>query len=274
MSTSIVVPEDLDEVVSAETPKVLDTRFVLPDRKALQNKMLPQGIIVKQTRKAAANHEHYKKGPSLWPNPTIVVGLPKAGTKTIHEYFSCGHVERVSHYRCANNMKCGQLIHDNIKQHRPPLHGTGAFNVYTQLDVTAYTNSTSSLPCYYPQVELLEELHEHHPYSTLVLNKRNVTTWVASIKRWFIMHDRLIQCNITGFGLGMGRTDKELTQFYMDQVQRVRKFVAKHPTHRLVEVQIDSADAGQVMEDAFGIDKNCWGHTNKAQDMPILKKVA
>lgn len=86
------------------------------------------------------------------------------------------------------------------------------------------------------------------------------------------MHDRLIQCNITGFGVGVGKTDEELVQFYHDQVKRVREFATRHATHGLVEVEIDSPNAGQVMEEAFGIDRNCWGHGNKADTMPILNQ--
>jgi hypothetical protein len=207
-----------------------------------------------------------------WPNPTLVVGLPKVGTRTIYDYFVCGNMTRVSHYRCADNIKCGLLIYDNVVQHKPPLFGTGAYDVYTQLDITAYTNTSNNLTCYYPQVELLEELDRHYPSSTFILNQRNVTAWVKSVKRWFSLHERLIQCNITGFGTGVGLSDEELVKFYNDQSRRVREFVDRHPTHRLVEVEIDQPSAGQVMEDAFGIDRSCWGHGNKADNMPILNQ--
>jgi hypothetical protein len=179
---------------------------------------------------------------------------------------------RVSHYRCADNIKCGLLIYDNVLQHKPPLFGTGAYDVYTQLDITAYTNTSNNLTCYYPQVELLEELDRHYPSSTFILNQRNATAWVKSVKRWFSLHERLIQCNITGFETGVGTSDEELVKFYNDQSRRVREFVDRHPTHRLVEVEIDQPSAGQVMEDAFGIDRSCWGHGNKADAMPILNQ--
>jgi hypothetical protein len=74
---------------------------------------------------------------SQWPNPTLVVGLPKVRTRTIYDYFVCGNMTKVSYYHCADNIKCGLLIYDNVVQQKPPLFGTGAYDVYTapQLDI-------------------------------------------------------------------------------------------------------------------------------------------
>jgi hypothetical protein len=267
-STSLIISKE----VKSQNDAVLDVNKKFePFRVNFRREARP--IHVDEHRGAVAHkvHEQSKKAPPpLWPNPSLVVGLPKVGTKTISGFFTCGNITKISHYLCANNIKCGLLIHENVLQNKPPLHGTGDYNVYTQLDITAYSNR--NLTCYYPQVELLEELHEHHPHSTLILNQRNVTSWVASVKRWFGMHDRLVQCNISGFRAGVGRHDDELVQFYNDQLRRVREFVVRHPTHRLVEVAIDTPTAGQVMEDAFGIDRSCWGHGNKADVMQILNQ--
>lgn len=267
MSASLVTNNDLelDLALNVENYQVIhrQPRSMIHGREADLAPNEAMSINKKKLPKRANT-------PSLWPNPTIVVGLPKMGTKTIHDYFVCGNINRVSHYRCADNIKCGQVIYENSLENKPPLHGTGAYNIYTQLDITA--NTTEGLPCFYPQVELLEELHNHHPHSTLILNKRNVTAWVASVERWFGMQERLVQCNITGFGVGVGGTTEELKKFYESQVKRVRNFCKRYPTHRLVEVDIDSPTAGQVMQDAFGIDKTCWAHTNNAKEMPILNQ--
>ena len=191
----------------------------------------------------------------IWPNPVIVVGLPKTGTTSVARYFKCGGGRRVSHWLCKDNELCGPIIRNNVRSGKPPLFETGNFDVYAQMDV-------EDPPCYFPQVEALDEIHKAHPNSTFIFNSRNISSWVKSVRGWNNMGNRLTQCNITGFPAGVGKTDAELMGFYYSQLQRVRDFVALHPSHRLVEVQIDSPDAGMVMKNAFGIDKKCWGRTN------------
>lgn len=58
-----------------------------------------------------------------WPNPIIVVGLPKTGTTSITRYFQCGGIERVSHWRCKDMEYCGPMIQDNVRAGRAPCTG-------------------------------------------------------------------------------------------------------------------------------------------------------
>ena len=109
------------------------------------------------------------------PKPVLVVGMPKAGTTTINEYFKCGGA-KVSHWRCYNNEEslCGALIRDNIKSNRPALENTGNYEVYAQLDGDAY----------YPQMVALDEINNAYPNATFILNLRNVTNWANSVKHF------------------------------------------------------------------------------------------
>ena len=50
----------------------------------------------------------------------------------------------------------------------------------------------------------------------------------------------------------------------------VREFVRQHPSHNLIEVDIEADDAGEYMASHLGIDANCWQHKNKN----LLKGVA
>jgi len=196
-----------------------------------------------------------------WPNPVLVVGMPKAGTSTVAEYFRCGGVRRISHWTgCQGKISrgyCAHIIHSNVVEKQvDPLFDSGDNNVYAQLD---YPGKDF---CYFPQVEVLEEIHKFHPTSTLILNQRNMKSWIRSVKKWHGLASRINRCNITGLPPGVGGKDHELAMFYEDQVKRVRDLVKRYPSHRLVEVFVDSPDAGEVMERAFGIDRNCWGHRN------------
>jgi hypothetical protein len=195
-----------------------------------------------------------------WPNPTIVVGFPKAGTSSIAAYFRCGGIENVVHHRCMNRA-CGAIIQKNIEAGRNPFLGTGKADVYIQIDVEL--NVDRGLPCYFPQIEALQQIHRAHPNSTFILNTRDVHDWVQSLRSWAGMANRLVKCNITGLPAGSGTTDSELRMLYFSHLGRVRRFVKRFPSHRLIEVPIDVPEAGPIMEAAFGIDsERCWGHHN------------
>lgn len=119
-----------------------------------------------------------------WPNPAIVAGLPKSGTKSIADYFKCG-CYNVSHYTCnaerkrgLSNSTCGTIIRGNVIAGVDPLLNTGDMDVYAQLDVTDHAK------CYYPQIDALEEIHRHHPNSTFILNTRDPEDWLESGNRW------------------------------------------------------------------------------------------
>ena len=68
----------------------------------------------------------------------------------------------------------------------------------------------------------------------------------------------------TDLGPGVGGTDEELTQFYLGHSERIRNFVRDHPSHALVEVDIEDDRAGEIMQNAFGINGQCWGKQNAA----------
>eukprot|EP00559_Dactyliosolen_fragilissimus_P005593 CAMPEP_0184870406 /NCGR_PEP_ID=MMETSP0580-20130426/37311_1 /TAXON_ID=1118495 /ORGANISM="Dactyliosolen fragilissimus" /LENGTH=169 /DNA_ID=CAMNT_0027372449 /DNA_START=329 /DNA_END=838 /DNA_ORIENTATION=+ len=143
-----------------------------------------------------------------------------------------------------------------------PLYNTGDYDVYTQLDVI-YTQGV----CYFPQIYALNEIEASHPNSTFILNMRNVTNWVQSVKNWNTLAKRLDKCGLLepqldskGLNIPM---DEKLETFYWDHIQRVRDFFQNHTHSRLVELTIDSPNAGKVMENNFGIPERCWGVANK-----------
>lgn len=212
-------------------------------------------------RKKAAPNVHYTNIlKPAWPNPALVMGLPKAGTKSIADYFKCG-CYNVSHYTCNAERKrgvkdslCGQIIESNIVSGVDPLLNTGDMDVYAQLDVT-----NERYTCYYPQMDALEELHKHHPNSTFILNTRNVNNWLDSVNRWGSMRKRFHECNLTDLPTGVGDVDEDMIAFFGKQVDRVRDFCRRHPSHALVEIDVESVSTGAKLESIFGIPSDCWG---------------
>jgi hypothetical protein len=78
------------------------------------------------------------------PTPIFVVGLPKAGTSSIHAMFECSGVKS-SHYCCCGSNRThthcndggrtfGECMRENIKAKRPILGGCGNYSVYAQMD--------------------------------------------------------------------------------------------------------------------------------------------
>jgi hypothetical protein len=233
-----------------------------------KTRFLQESSSISSFRHRPRSSQQQVSSIEYWPNPIIVVGLPKSGTNSIASYFRCGGIERVSHHRCLNRA-CGSIIRKNVLEGRKPLSNTGRANVYAQMDVEF--DPTRGLPCYFPQIEALEQIHAAHPQSTFILNTRNTTRWVESLRAWSGMDRRLASCNITGLPEGVGLSDSELMDFYESHTKRIREFVEQHPSHRLVEVVIDSPDAGQVLQDAFGISESCWGHENGNAHPPLTE---
>lgn len=198
----------------------------------------------------------------LWPNPAIVVGLPKAGTQSLYDFFRCGGYKNVSHYgdchpkRMKSKSFCGLVIKNNVLAGVDPLLNTGNWDLYAQVDVTYLADGRT---CFYPQMEALDEIHKYHPNSTFILNTRNASHWLGSVKRWHGMQGRLIRCNLPDLPAGTGKKDEDMLLFHEKQNERVRDFCKRYPSHTLVEIDVESNTTGKVLEEAFGISSRCWG---------------
>jgi len=65
--------------------------------------------------------------------------------------------------------------------------------------------------------------------------------------------------------------DDQLSAIYSQHIERVRKFVERHPSHHLFEVTIDDANTGEILENRLlHKDKSkdadlCWGNKNKSK---------
>jgi len=192
------------------------------------------------------------------PKPYINLGFPKMGTSSLHSFFKCGGLTS-THYSCGKKSeKCSLCTKHSVEAGLPPLALCGEADMYAQLDNGQY----------FPQIELLEEFIHGHPNATFFLTFRSMEKWYQSLRNWPPrqhgphMNNRFRKLNITGLPAGQGKNLEELSDWYCKHVERVRGLVARHPSHTLVEVDIEDPDVGQRMEDMFGIEKSCWGHKN------------
>ena len=187
----------------------------------------------------------------------FVIGLPKTGTTSLHEFFKCGN-RSSAHWKCIGKRRCGECIESNVQRQRPPMQGCGDFDVYAQMDVDGDGNHS----CYFPQIDALDVLYRYYPGATYILNTRPFDHWNRSIHRWHGMYNRLrhkcrwpfVQANDTDF---FKRLHREV-QLHAHSFQR------EHPEMRLVTINIESNVTGRVLSSEFGIPKECWTQKNKS----------
>jgi len=76
------------------------------------------------------------------------------------------------------------------------------------------------------------------------------------------MAARLTKCSYGPESKG----EEDLIKWHHNHIQRIRDFVAKYPSHRLVEINIEDPRAGQIMERHFGAASPArnWGHENES----------
>ena len=123
--------------------------------------------------------------------------------------------------------------------------------------------------CFFPQIMALDEIHKQHPNATFVLPTRDPGQWVTSVNSWgegarWGARAGFTSCDLPTLPAGTppAGSDTELRTFYVAFSKTMRAFVAQHPSHTLVEVELQSPAAAQKMSRAFGIEERCWGRAN------------
>eukprot|EP00980_Cylindrotheca_fusiformis_P008840 scaffold1888_cov120-Cylindrotheca_fusiformis.AAC.10 len=129
------------------------------------------------------------------------------------------------------------------------------------MDVQCYRGLIPSSAIYLPQHFALDAIHAYAPNSTFVLNLRPVADWVASVSNWFGLGGRFLR----RFRIDHRRTNrtKALEDIFKNHSLLVRQFVNRHPSHKLVEVNIAHPNAGKVFATEFGLNENCWAKHNQ-----------
>ena len=210
-------------------------------------------------------------------NSTLVIalGMAKAGTTSVHNFFECNRVSRVAHYSCNDDRdtviggkagECGKCVTRFItavasKQIKNMIPGAEQTlrNYCGNFSVFANIMYLSDDVCLYPNVEHLELLVKVLPRACFVMHTRNVTEWLNSYKHYGAMYRRALdECP----GV-LPRTDQGLVDWYLRHERHVHDTLANH--HCAIEVNIDDPKAGTQLADYFGgTSSDCWGHYNKS----------
>ena len=134
-----------------------------------------------------------------------------------------------------------------------PLDGCGDFDVWARIDGPWHKGA-----CYLPQMWALKELHKAYPNATLLLPIRPAASWVRSVDSDDI-RGQLRACNMPTCNSECVDTDNQLAAFYDEHTRTIRAFADEHPSHKLIEVEVEEDDAGAKLAKATGYSASCWG---------------
>lgn len=153
-------------------------------------KLLPREQVALQARMDISNIEKRFNGSLIFN-----LGLPKSGTKSVHDFFLCRNFVHSSHFVCAHDARkntylhCGSCIEDAAKRNVSLEATCGYHSVYNQMDVEAVD------VCSFPQMTHLRFLLEQHPRGKFILLDRDPQSWLASVLNWENhMELRLLRC--------------------------------------------------------------------------------
>ena len=130
--------------------------------------------------------------------------------------------------------------------------------------------------CYWPQIDLLDEIHHASPNATFIFTMRDFDSWYTSLSNWHQYDLRIANCRLGAYPDGvLGSLDERfdrfgkrpriraaVRKFYCEHVERVRSFVLKHPSHTLVEIKVGDDNIGKYLSELFRADGSCWGAHN------------
>jgi len=326
-----------------------------------QNETHSRKIVMKEIEKALLLHnmdEDYRKAAGstktnkrnqkkrLWhlnlPTPIIVMGFPKAGTSSIHEFFvqqlqnkgfkathwyCCGHQSNPQKAAPGNvrymstclmsNLKRILRKENNVKLMKESnstaayesavasfdrtkdslFAGCNDIDLYSEINgprskftrnqKTAWTNDDGTLDhdgppgdrLFFPQYFHIEKIHLAYPNATWILNTRPVEKWVESVMKWDkqTANSFAIEWYLHGALNDFPQTQEELKAFLRNihkaHHEQVRQFVRGHPTHALIEVDISTDSARELLADAFGLNATHWGNHNRNAKVRVVKGV-
>ena len=203
------------------------------------------------------------------PYPIFVASFSKSGTTSTYSAFACYlGKEHVAHRWTTSSLKngkpefIGHCIEQNIARQVPPFEGCGT-NQHNQTQTVVWTDTAyagSNSGCYHPNLQALDAVWDAYPTATLLLIRRNATAWYQSAhsKRASFIQSWANSCSI----MPNTTDEKEWVDFYNNHTEKVRAFAKSRQPLGLtyVEVELESPDTGNILEEQVGIPKSCWKH--------------
>ena len=255
---------------------------------------LPQVPTIRQTSEmfmhqlAASKHKHnislkWEESSDDWPKlptPIFILNLPKSGTQTMTQFFSCDNVP--SSHTYIGLTRTGDCLRDNFMANLrsntnttvDPLQGCHeavvnlndnfAKNGNKSTTIVFMTYSDIGTPgpeqCFYSSINDggLQHLYDYYPNSTIMLITREAESWYKSISKW--EDGRLLTQwkNKCGFHGSIGDYSREdWVNFYHAHTEKIRQFASTHLTMTYVEMELENPS---MIEYYTGIGLGCFQH--------------
>jgi len=224
------------------------------------------------------------------PLPALNLGMPKCGSTSQQEFFLCAHY-KASHSVLRDGSNQGLCMRDAARTKVPVLEAcTKGADALTEMNAESafgiaykqgplFTSNERRDDCFFPQLSLLQEMHDDDPNATFILPFRSVTSWVDSVMNWgndgFGIKE-IQACDLPNLPRGLPDSTRpkeeivvEMEQFICSHVIYIRNFVKAHPNHALIEYDLyDKSTTGKVLGSLFpnvntGLDSSdCWQHVD------------
>ena len=122
----------------------------------------------------------------------------------------------------------------------------------------------NNIQCFYPLIDALEEVYTAYPNATFLFVVRETDAWLNSIQSY---HDGFImevwkRCRTEGFP-GLDGNLEDFREFYEWHKEMIRNFALERPSLTYIEVELESSETGDILQEQIGIDASCWGHYNQ-----------
>lgn len=208
--------------------------------------------------------------------PIINVGMPKLGSTALHKYYTCKGFNS-THWTENTEFFEGVCMRDAVRSGLPPLKTCTGGNIQAlmQMDVSfpfgsknrryggpGHVSHESKDDCFFPQLSILDEIHQESKYATFVLTFRPMKDWVKSITGWYSLMERLRDCNLPNLPRGVpdltryekndpAEVESVMTHFFCSHVLHVRNFVKQHPSHNLIELDLYHNNTEVILDTLF-----------------------
>lgn len=270
---------------------------LVPDVKGTQA-LLKEALAGKYKSNAKTANPEAIKAAKV-PLPALNLGMPKCGTTSQMDFFRCAGY-KATHSILKDNSHQGLCMRDASRAGLKPLETcTQGTDALTEMDshsafgipyqLGGYKSNAMRDDCFFPQLSLLEQMHEDDPNATFLLAFRPIEDWVDSAMNWAdgFGIEEFSTCDLPNSPRGVPDlslpkedTYAHMAQFICSHVIHVRNFVEAHPTHALIEYDLyDKPTTASFLGQIFpsvktgGDSSDCWQHVSHKSDIHKGDKV-
>jgi len=263
--------QEIDDYMAGNTSNV--PKCLLPDLQTTRT-LVDEVIHERERRKREGNQQQQQLPKSLSDRlvlhtKILNVGFPKVGSTTLFHYFKCIGLS-------SSHQQNGYKMWEKAMNNQTILYQK--HDAYMQMDWNGGKG-------FYPQITMLDEIHEENPNATFMMNFRPIKDWIRSIKNWgdlkrrmdffqvpglMMTQEHLKQINLFRSSYNETTPKKkknmlkkavpklspnELARWWCGHINHIREYVQEYPSHKLIELDLyDINGTSDTLYDLFQAD--------------------